>query len=221
MNVGIVTLGLSPAVVSEFTMALRERGKELKKLLLLTTEGSAISFHALRIAFAWSNTPPPELQSLRIEDMTGIDLVEQRLGKEDITSLEDCKEFRHNIQRVLKNALKWAQDNPQNIYVCVAGGRKTMPIDAYLVSLANKIPNIFHLVAPDLPGVSSLAAMRREEREKKGREWGKIAENPRSAPQDVVREVLQYSFPPKNLRFELVKLPYIEVPEGIKKEIVG
>lgn len=221
MSVGVATLGVSPAVVSEFVMALREREKDLTELLLLTTKGSAISFHALKIAFYWSKNPPSGLQNLRIENMSGIRLKEQRIEKDDITSLDDCKEFRHNVHKCLKTALKWSRNNPQEIYVCVAGGRKTMPIDCYLVALANGINNIYHIVAPDLPGVSQLARLKPDEREKIAKELERTAENPEKAPEKSVRETIEWCFPPKDLKFELIKLPYIKLPENIIKEIVG
>ncbi|MEM2851417.1 MAG: CRISPR-associated ring nuclease [Candidatus Bathyarchaeia archaeon] len=217
MKVAVFTLGLSPPIVTEFLFKLRERNVGVKRAIAVTTEESLPSFHALKLAFWWSREPNPDLrEKLWIEDLKNVDLIQKTLTVMDIQNEGDCRSFRTQFSGSLRDALKWAENNPSNIHVCIAGGRKTMPVDAALVCLANGITNVYHVIAPEIRGV---APFTERVRDKKLRmELEEFADKPQEAPKELVNFALEACFPPKELDIHLISFPLPELREEERKK---
>lgn len=130
----------------------------------------------------------------------------------------------------MRDGLKWAGEDVERIHVCVAGGRKTMPIDAVLVCMAEGIRNVYHDIAPRIPGVSqefaNLVAGKIDRLKVGGLEvprgelldrLERYAERPGDADEGIVRFALKACFPPKGLEFYLVRMPVPRLPEEERK----
>lgn len=234
MNVGVFTLGLSPPIVTETLIRLKERGVRIDRGILLTTDGALPSYQALKIALHWSNKATKfqnVLDEHRIEDLV-IDLRLMKLEKDDIERPEDCHTFRVRLSQALKNALGWAGGDPSNVHVSVAGGRKTMPIDAVLVSMAKGIKNVYHIIAPKVPGIAEEFAQfvigklkevsidgSRLSRDKLLNDLRKYEDRPDEAGEMLVKYSLKVCFPPKDLQYYLVKIPVPSLPSDERKRL--
>ena len=215
-HVAIFTLGLSPPIATEFLLGLKERGVGVIKAIAVTTEGALPSFHALKIAFHWSSRIegfPHLADKLLVGDFSSVDLRLKRLGLGDIAKPEDCRSFRAQFDGAVNDALRWAGGIARHVHVCVAGGRKTMPVDATLISVAEGLRNVYHVIAPRIPGISTEFAKMvakesktDEERELLGR-LEEFSERPERAPEDTVEYALELCFPPRDLEFYLIRMP--------------
>ena len=88
-----------------------------------------------------------------IEYLSSIELRLKKLTLDDIGKFEDCQTFRVQFHSALRTALKWAGGNVSKVYVC-CWWEKTMPVDAVLVSIAEGIKNIYHVIAPKISRIS-------------------------------------------------------------------
>ena len=219
-NVAVFTLGLSPPIVSEFLLKLRERGIEVSKAIAVTTSGSMFSFYILKIAFWWSGKPPRDLEErLWIGDFSQVELKCQMLTMEDIASIHDCVSYRKQFSGALRNGLKFAGNDPSKVHVCVAGGRKTMPVDGVIASMAKGITNVYHVIAPEIPGISQEFASRIKEDEKLREELKRFAEDLENTPDHLKEYALKVCFPPKPFEVHLVKYPLPKLSEGERKTL--
>ena len=229
-DVAVFTLGLSPPIATEFLIGLRKRGVECSRAIAVTTKGALPSFHALKVALYWSSEAGRKfsdlMHTIEIDDFSSLDLRVKQLNISDIQKPIDCRTFRSQFDGALNDALRWMGNDPTRIHVCVAGGRKTMPIDAMLVSIAEGIRNVYHVIAPTVPGIArefadlvigKVQAMRGIPREQllATLEW--CARRPREADEDVIRYTLEVCFPPRNLEFHLVRIPVPELSEDERK----
>ncbi|RLF18240.1 MAG: hypothetical protein DRN06_01950 [Thermoprotei archaeon] len=223
--VAVFTLGLSPPIATEFLIGLKERGVECSKAIAVTTGGALPAFHALKIALHWSSDIehkfPNLARKIKVSDFSSVDLRLKQLNISDIEGPEDCRTFRAQFDSALNDALKWAGGDPARLHVCVAGGRKTMPIDATLVSIAEGIKNVYHVIAPRIPGIAQefanlvigrMQAVKGISREALLARLGRYAERPSDADEEVIRYTLEVCFPPKDLKFYLVRIPVPKLP---------
>ncbi len=159
-----------------------------------------------------------------------MDLSSKKLTIDDISKPGDCQTFRVQFNSALRDAVKWAQGDPDKVYVCVAGGRKTMPIDAVLTSIAEGIRNIHHVIAPKIPGITTDFANlvigkidevnvnnRRLSRDELLKKLSKYAKEPEKAETDIIKYSIELCFPPRNLEFYLVKIPIPQLTSEERK----
>lgn len=218
MNVAIFTLGLSPPIATEFLLKLRERAIRVERAIAVMTQGSLPSFHILKLALHWSRTPPPDLRNkLWVEDLGEVDLKPQTLDIGDITNVQDCRSFRTQFSSALRDGLRWAQGDPSKVHVCIAGGRKTMPVDAILTCIASGVTQAYHLIAPKIPGIADEFAKRVERDEEFVEDLKKLAANPADVPEHQARYALEVCFPPKDLEIHLVRYPLPKLLEQERK----
>lgn len=227
-GVAVFTLGLSPPIATEFLIKLRERKVECSRAIAVTTKGALPSFHVLKVALYWSSDVerkfPDLARAIRVSDFSSTNLRLKQLDISDIQGPGDCETFRTQFDGALNDALKWTGGDPARVYVCVAGGRKTMPIDATLVSIAEDIRNVYHIVAPRIPGIAQefadlaigkAKAARGIPREELLARLEHYAEKPNEAGEEVARYALEVCFPPKDLDFHLIRIP---IPRLTPKE---
>lgn len=223
MKVALFTLGLSPPITIEFLLRLLDRGVRCKRGIAVTTKGASLSFQALKIALYWSSRAadlfPCLSKNLLIRDLSYMGLSSKGLTIDDISKPRNCQTFRVQFNSALRDAVRWAGGDPNKVYVCVAGGRKTMPIDAVLTSIAEGIRNIYHVIAPKIPGITTEFADlvmgkidevnddRRLSREELLEKLSKYAEEPEKAEMDIIKYSIKLCFPPRGLEFYLVKIP--------------
>ncbi len=219
----VFTLGLSPPIATEFLMGLLDRGVEVNRAIPVTTMGALSSFHALKLALYWSSRVdrfPDLAEELRVYDLSHVTLTLKQLTLDDIVRVDDCRTFRTQFNAALKTAVKWTEGDIDKVYVCIAGGRKTMPIDATLVCIAESVRNVYHVIAPKIPGIAEDFA----KLVSGGKKIGKLdhetvhrdellkmlaecSEAPEMADDRLVKYVLKVCFPPKTLEFHLVRIP--------------
>ena len=191
---------------------------------MIITKGASPSFQALKIALHWSskatNLFPALSKDVLVKDLSYVSLFSKKLVMDDIARPRDCQTFRVQFNSALRDAIKWAEGDVSKVYVCVAGGRKTMPIDATLISIAEGIRNVYHVIAPKIPGIAgefaNLVAGKIDEVEVGDKilprrvlleKLSKFAEKPWETEKDLIKYSLTLCFPPRNLEFYLVKIP--------------
>lgn len=207
MNVVISTLGLSPSTVTEFLIGLKEKKVEVDRMIIITTQGGRPSYDALRIALYWSGKKEEtDGKGLKIEDFSKVEMKPIILDKEDIQNTQDCKSFRDKFRGALRNALKWTGGIKENVYVLIAGGRKTMPVDAAVLSINKGIRNIYHVVAPEVPGIATEFAQKVGDRGFCS-DLKKHSENPKKAPKELIDYSLKACFPMAGQKFFLIRIP--------------
>ncbi len=224
-DIGVMTLGLSPPIVTEFLIELEKRGLKLSRIVVITTKGSRPSYDLLKIAMYWSSKArevfPDLVDGIQLSDFSTTEIVLKTLTLEDIAKPEDCYTFRSQFDSALNDALKWAGRDLRRVHVCAAGGRKTMPIDAVLVSIAEGINNVYHVIAPRIPGISMEFAnlvtgknkeVRGIDRDEMLSKLSQYAEKPEEAEEDIAKYALEVCFPPKDLDFHLVRIPIPKLP---------
>ncbi len=188
MGVVVSTLGLTPAIVTEFIEELGRRGVNVDEVFLVATRTSAVSAYALKLYF--------RLKGWSVKLNLNVTSVE------DISSPKDCKTFRSEVLKVLKNAVKRA-GGEDNVYVSLAGGRKTMPIDMFLAAMAKGVRNVYHVVAPGIPGVQNILRVLSD---REVEEVRKAAENPKvEVPDELAKKVEEICRPEENVN--LIRVP--------------
>jgi len=224
LNVAVFTLGLSPPIAVEFLLGLSNRGIKCDRGIAIITKGAAPSFQALKIALHWSskatNLFPFLSKDVLVKDLSYVSLFSKKIVIDDIARPRDCQTFRVQFNSALRDAIKWAGEDVSKVYVCVAGGRKTIPIDATLISIAEGIRNVYHVIAPKIPGIAgefaNLVAGKIDEVEVGDKilprrvlleKLSKFAEKPWETEKDLIKYSLTLCFPPRNLEFYLVKIP--------------
>ena len=202
-GVAVISMGLTPVVASEFLLELEERGVQVDRALLVCTGVSVYSYYALRVAFgAAERLDLPQLKVPRY-----VELNAYTLDVEDILRPEDSRSYRTQFAHAIRTALKWAGGDPASVYVCVAGGRKTMPIDATLVAWVHKITNVYHVVAPTVPGIQQEFTSLLLRDEEFRNQLKKYHDKPKDAPIEFVEKVAKYCFPPADLEYYIVRIP--------------
>lgn len=203
MGVLVSTIGLSPAVVTEIVDELGKRNISIREVILLPTKRAMLSYHMLLLDFKYG----PYKNKIRLE--------KEDLPFNDIRNKGDCRTFRAVMRRALRKAAKKAGD-PQRVYVNLAGGRKTMPIDALLISMAAGIENVYHIIAEEVPGVENVLKALSD---KAKREIDDCIKSKRK-PSDKVLEKIVNLCHPKGLTIHLVKIPIPSLNEEERKRLI-
>lgn len=197
MAVAVSTLGLTPAVVTEFIEELGKRNVSVSEVFLVTTKTSAVSSYALQLYF--------RLKGWKVKVNLNV------IGVDDISSPNDCRTFRSEVLKVLKTAVKRA-GGEDNVYVSLAGGRKTMPIDMFLAAMAKGIKNVYHVVAPGASDQNIFRVLRDAELE----EVRRAAEDSKvRVSEELARKVEEICRPEENVNLIMVPMPPLS-PEDMK-----
>lgn len=190
MAILVSTIGLSPAVVTETIDELEKRGAAINRVRILLTRGSRPSYDVLNLDFAFG-----PYQGTK--DLEPVDIALQ-----DIKTEGDCKTFRANVRRELRTALNKA-GSPEQVYVSLAGGRKTMPIDAMLVAMSLGIMNVYHVIAEEILGVASVMDLFSKVEMEEIQRYSKEGKRP---PEALLRKILDLCHP-KGLTVHLIRIP--------------
>ena len=203
----VSTIGTTPAVVVEAYNELAKRGVEVGHVIVLPTKSGDVeaSYAAVKWYFS-KHCPDVSVESMQLEF-------------EDIRKPEDCKTFRVAFQKALKTAVKRA-GGEEGVHVCLAGGRKTMPIDALLVSMAMGITNVYHVIAEKIPGVDvQISSLTEEER--------RALVSGEKLPEELERKLKDMCNPPpeKTGRVYLIRIPIPRLSEeerrGLREQLLG
>jgi CRISPR-associated Csx14 family protein len=200
MGVMIATLGLTPSVVTEMMDELQKRNINIEEVHVVTTKGSELSYHVLKLHFLHTKRYP---QVVKIKQ-TEVEL-------QDINSVRDVKTYRNRFHTTI-NSLKYS--DPGQIYVNIAGGRKTMPIDAYLLALSHGIENIYHVVAPGIGGVENVNQKFTGDRASTIRD---ASENGTELSKELLEEIDKYLHP--NVEISLIKVPVPRLSPDQREEL--
>lgn len=202
MAVLVSTLGLSPAIVTEMVDELNKRNISIEEVTLLTTKGAALSYNVLKLDFKYGSYN----DKIRLENVN--------LPFDDIRNLQNCKTFRVIMRKELRKALKRAGDY-KNVYVNLAGGRKTMPIDALLVSMALGIKNVYHVIAEEVSGIRNIRDVLSIEETKAIEDSVRADEKPKN---DLIKKISDLLHP-KGLSVHLVRIPLPILADEHRKKL--
>jgi len=198
MNILIAPLGLAPAIVTEFIDELAKRNVEVKRVLVIATKKAMLSYHVLKLDCTYGR------YGGRIE------FYPVELDYEDVEKPEHCRAFRRVLNHAFKTAEKWA-GGFQNVYVNMAGGRKTMPADALLLSIAHGVRKVYHVISKDIPGTTNVYKFFDEEEQKEIRDCSTRDRRPSEALLKKIDGLLH----PTELDVHLVRFP---IPELTQEE---
>lgn len=131
-NVLLSSLGLSPAVVTETIDALQNTGIRIDTVVLLTTANERIV-----------NTYIPLLQDDFADAYAGtIELIPAPITNDDIWTAQDNLEFI----RLATAYLNTYRKRGDNVYVSIAGGRKTMSAALAIVTQLFGAKGLYHVL---------------------------------------------------------------------------
>jgi len=134
-NILIISLGRSPAVIPETLDALLEEGIFIKKTYIVTTADEIILQKCIPLVIEDFK------QHYEIKNMI-LRPYECILSNEDIYSQEDNLELMAKVSYILK------QEKGHNIYLSMAGGRKTMSVAMALLAQIYNARAITHILVP-------------------------------------------------------------------------
>ncbi len=134
----VASLGTSPMVITETIDELGKIGKNIDRVIVLTTKDPRIetSYYALALDFKWN--------------YGGIELEWVELPFEDIRSQKDHNEFVRIAKDVIRREIKSGRE----VVVSVAGGRKTMGVGLYKAGLEVGVKEFYHVIAEEVAGTS-------------------------------------------------------------------
>ena len=172
-NVLLSSLGLSPAVVTETIDALEKTGLQIDTVILLSTSDERII-----------NTYVPLLQDDFLDTYQGrIELVAALITNDDIWTVQDNLEFI----KLATTFLNTYRKRGDNVYVSIAGGRKTMSAAMAIVAQLFGAKGLYHVLVP-------------EEIERKRIDYEELKNSP---------EARREAFHPDVLLMELVSIPVV------------
>lgn len=172
-NVLLSSLGLSPAVVTETIDALQNTGLQIDIVVLLSTSNERII-----------DTYVPLLYEDFIDTYQGkIQLISAPIANDDIWTPQDNLDFIKLVTTFLNTYRK----RGDNVYVSIAGGRKTMSAAMAIVAQLFGAKGLYHVLVP-------------EEIEKKRLDYKELKLCPKTR-----RE----AFHPDVLLMELVSIPVV------------
>jgi len=134
----IASLGTSPMVVTETVDELKKQGRNVDRVVVLTTRDPRveISYYALALDFKWN--------------YSGIELERVELPFSDIRSQRDHDEF----VRIAKDVIRGELEKGRDVIVSVAGGRKTMGVGLYKAGIEVGVREFYHVIAEEVVGSS-------------------------------------------------------------------
>ena len=172
-NVLLSSLGLSPAVVTETIDALRNTGLKINTVVLLYTSNERII-----------DTYVPLLHADFIDTYQGkIELIPVPITSDDIWTAQDNLDFI----KLATTFLNTYRKRGDNVYVSIAGGRKTMSAAMAIVAQLFGAKGLYHVLVP-------------EEIERKRLDYEKLKKSPKTR-----RE----AFHPDVQLMELVSIPVV------------
>ena len=134
-NVLLSSLGLSPAVVTETIDALKHIGLQIDTVVLLSTSNERII-----------DTYVPLLQADFIDTYQGkIELIPASIANDDIWTPQDNLEFI----KLATTFLNTYRKRGDNVYVSIAGGRKTMSAAMAIVAQLFGAKGLYHVLVPE------------------------------------------------------------------------
>lgn len=133
-NILVATLGESPAVITEAIDEFGRSGIGINRVKILYTKAVYRYLLILKIEFKHG------VYNDRIR------LEEHKLPFEDVTNEEDILQFR----RILFNHVR---ESDGRVYLLIAGGRKSMVVDATLIALACGLDSLYYVRLPPSSGV--------------------------------------------------------------------
>lgn len=134
-NVLLSSLGLSPAVVTETIDALRNTGLEIHTVVLLSTSNERII-----------DTYVPLLHADFIDTyQRKIELIPAPITSDDIWTAQDNLDFI----KLATTFLNTYRKRGDNVYVSIAGGRKTMSAAMAIVAQLFGAKGLYHVLVPE------------------------------------------------------------------------
>lgn len=134
-NVLLSSLGLSPAVVTETIDSLENTGIQINTVVLLSTSNERII-----------NTYVPLLQDDFIDTYQGkIELIPAPIASDDIWTAQDNLDFI----KLATTFLNTYRKRGDNVYVSIAGGRKTMSAAMAIVAQLFGAKGLYHVLVPE------------------------------------------------------------------------
>lgn len=134
-NVLLSSLGLSPAVVTETIDALRNTGLQINTVVLLSTSNERII-----------DTYVPLLQDDFIDTYQGqIELIPAPIASDDIWTAQDNLDFI----KLATTFLNTYRKGGDNVYVSIAGGRKTMSAAMAIIAQLFGAKGLYHVLVPE------------------------------------------------------------------------
>ena len=133
----LASLGLSPAVVTETVDALLDEGVRLKRVYVFTTSLDDIWNECIPLLMEEFGRRYPDIRLICKEFTT--------IKKDDIYNEEDNAEFMRKVGAVM--AFERSEGN--EIYISMAGGRKTMSAAMALLGQLYGAKAIVHVLVPE------------------------------------------------------------------------
>ena len=134
-NVLLSSLGLSPAVVTETIDALRNTGLQINTVVLLSTSNERII-----------DTYVPLLHDDFIDTYQGkIELIPAPIASDDIWTAQDNLDFI----KLATTFLNTYRKGGDNVYVSIAGGRKTMSAAMAIIAQLFGAKGLYHVLVPE------------------------------------------------------------------------
>ena len=183
-NVLISSLGWTPAVVTEVVDLLESEGTKIDEVVVFPTSSILPSFYALLIDFKYG----PYKGEKKIE--------RRDLPFDDIRDERDCEAFREIVEKVIDE-----KREEGGVFISVAGGRKTMPLDMMLVARRKGIREVYHVIAEEMRGISNEFSAIQKIFDLKG-----IAEGKKEAPEEILNFIISMCHP-KGLTLRLIRIP--------------
>jgi CRISPR-associated Csx14 family protein len=184
-NVLVSSLGWTPAVVTEVVDLLERERTKMDEVVVFPTSSVLPSFYALLIDFKYG----PYNGKKRIE--------RRDLPFDDIRDEGDCEAFR----RILAEVIDEKQEEGERVFMSVAGGRKTMPLDMMLVARRKEIKEVYHVIAEEVRGISNEFSAIQKIFDLKG-----IVEGKTEAPREIIDFIVKMCHPEK-LTLRLIRIP--------------
>lgn len=159
-SVLIISLGLSPAVVTETVDALLDEGIDLRRVYTITTQHPDIVNKCIPLLIEEFKNNPRYRGKIEFKPYEGL------IPTEDIVDAMDNLLFMSNLARLMKSE----RDRGVDIYLGMAGGRKTMSAAMALLAQIYSAKAIVHVLVPteveEKGRIDKLMRLKEEELEK-------------------------------------------------------
>lgn len=141
----MVTMGLSPMVVTQLFVLLRSQRKKINRIVIIYPENNGNICNGVRIL-------KKLFQKKRIikeffEKEKNIAFREYPVPIEDLDSQDACEKFAQKLGQAIKEEKEQLPHTP--IYLSISGGRKGMAAYAYYAAQHNGLTEVYHTVISD------------------------------------------------------------------------
>jgi len=142
-NILIASLGESPGVVTSAVDALGREGVAISKVITISTQNTKTCSKSK------GKVSPEEDGYVQVlidefenyQKYKGIDYIFDCIGSSDIENKSECEDFLH----LATNYIKQYQQEDYDVYICVAGGRKSMSALLTIAAQFFGAKAIFHI----------------------------------------------------------------------------